>query len=201
LVSPHGSKAWPSAAERLSTSKSTGCCHYCFFAGSDWNTNQRGTFVGMAKERPTLTQIKAGCAAVLNFKCIHSLPNGGYIMAEGTKLPVKTKEKKSAAALRPWRPLENLRHEIDRLFEEFDGGIWRSPFGRSLSDMQRGLGWVTLPAVDLAETDKAYEIAAELPGMDEKNIEVKFADGVLTIKGEKEEAKEEKEEGLLSERT
>ena len=67
--------------------------------------------------------------------------------------------------------------------------------------MQRGLGWVTLPAVDLAETHKAYEIAAELPGMDEKNIEVKFADGVLTIKGEKEEGKEEKEEGLLSERT
>ncbi len=123
-------------------------------------------------------------------------------MAEGTKLPVKTKEKKSAAALRPWRPLENLRHEIDRLFEEFDGGIWRSPFGRSLSDMQRGLGWVTLPAVDLAETDKAYEIAAELPGRDEKNIEVKFADGVLTIKGEKEEAKEEKKKDYyLNERS
>ena len=40
-----------------------------------------------------------------------------------------------------------------------------------------------MPAVDVTETDKAYEIVAELPGMDEKNIEVKVADGVLTIKG------------------
>jgi HSP20 family protein len=43
------------------------------------------------------------------------------------------------------------------------------------------------------ESEKAYEIIAELPGMDEKNIEVKMADGVLTIKGEKREEKEEKQ--------
>ena len=42
------------------------------------------------------------------------------------------------------------------------------------------------------ETDKGYEITAELPGLDEKNIDVKFADGILTIKGEKQEDKEEK---------
>ena len=59
-----------------------------------------------------------------------------------------------------------------------------------------------MPAVDIAETDKAYEITAELPGMDEKNIEVKFADGVLTIKGEKKEEKEEKKKDYyLSERS
>ena len=50
-----------------------------------------------------------------------------------------------------------------------------------------------MPAVDVAETDKAYEITAELPGLDEKNIEVKLANGVLSIKGEKREDKEEKE--------
>ena len=44
----------------------------------------------------------------------------------------------------------------------------------------------------MAETDKAYEVTAELPGMDESNIEVKLADDVLTIKGEKKEEKEEK---------
>jgi two-component system, LuxR family, response regulator FixJ len=38
------------------------------------------------------------------------------------------------------------------------------------------------PAVDITESDKAYEITAELPGMDEKNIEVKLANGGLTIK-------------------
>ena len=40
--------------------------------------------------------------------------------------------------------------------------------------------------------EKAYEITADLPGMDDKNIEVKAVDGVLTIKGEKQEEKEEK---------
>ena len=49
-----------------------------------------------------------------------------------------------------------------------------------------------MPAVDVAETEKAYKIAAELPGLDEKNIEVKLANGVLSIKGEKREEKEEK---------
>ncbi|NIP87772.1 MAG: Hsp20 family protein, partial [Gammaproteobacteria bacterium] len=35
------------------------------------------------------------------------------------------------------------------------------------------------PAVDIAEQDNAYEVTAELPGMAEKDIDVKFADGVL----------------------
>ena len=66
----------------------------------------------------------------------------------------------------------------------------------------RGSTWAAVPAVDIAETDKAYEITAELPGMDEKNIEVKFADGVLTIRGEKKDEKEEKKKDYyLSERS
>ena len=122
-----------------------------------------------------------------------------------TKLPVKTEDKKTAA-LGPWRPFESLRREIDRVFEDFNGGMWRSPFGRSLFDVpplwQRESTWATAPAVDVAETEKAYEITAELPGMDEKNVEVKFADGVLTVKGEKQEEKEEKKKDYyLSERS
>ncbi len=50
---------------------------------------------------------------------------------------------------------------------------------------------MTTPHVDVAETDKAYEIAAG-PGMDEKNIQVNVANGVLSIKGEKQDEKEEK---------
>jgi HSP20 family protein len=58
-----------------------------------------------------------------------------------------------------------------------------------------------VPAVDIAEKEKEYEITAELPGMDEKNIDVKCADGMLTIKGEKTEEKEEKKKDYyLSER-
>jgi len=88
------------------------------------------------------------------------------------------------------------------LFEDFAGGAWRSPFGRSFSDRHAWRAMSTMPAVDVTETDKAFEIAAELPGMEEKNIEVSVSDGVLTIKGEKQEDKEEKKKDYyLSERT
>ena len=57
------------------------------------------------------------------------------------------------------------------------------------------------PAVDVAEKDKRYEVTAELPGLTDKDITVKYADGVLTISGEKKEEKEEKQKDYyLSER-
>jgi HSP20 family protein len=108
-------------------------------------------------------------------------------MAEPTKLPVKT-EKASAPAA--WTPFENLRREIDRLFDDFDGGFFR-PFRRPIFDVTPAK-WPTAPAVDFTDTDSAYELTAELPGIDEKNVEVKVANGVLTIKGEKQDEKEEK---------
>ena len=49
-----------------------------------------------------------------------------------------------------------------------------------------------MPAVDVTDSEKMYEITAELPGMDEKSIEVRVSDGNLTIKGEKEEETEQK---------
>lgn len=120
-----------------------------------------------------------------------------------TKLPIKTEGQEPGSG--EWRPLANLRHEIDRLFDDFGWGFARRPFGRTLFDVEpfwRGeLSFDKAPAVDIAEKEKEYEITAELPGMDEKNIDVKFADGVLTIKGEKTEEKEEKKKDYyLSER-
>jgi HSP20 family protein len=126
-------------------------------------------------------------------------------MAEAaTKFPVKTEEKKVGRPTE-WRPFESLRREVDRLFDDFGVGSWRSPFGRGLFDVEpfwRGeVSWGKAPAVDIAESDKAYEITAELPGMDESNIDVKFSDGTLTIKGEKKDEKEEKKKDYyLSER-
>jgi len=58
--------------------------------------------------------------------------------------------------------------------------------------LRREAVWEAAPAIDIAESEKTYEITAELPGMDEKNIEVKVTNGNLTIKGEKQEEKEEK---------
>jgi HSP20 family protein len=125
-------------------------------------------------------------------------------MAEPSKIPVKT-EKPSATPFHAWQPFENLRREIDRLFDDFNGGQWPRLARRPFFDMVPFGGasaWASTPVVDFAETEKGYEVTAELPGMNEKNIEVKFADGVLTIKGEKQEEKEEKKKDYyMSERS
>jgi HSP20 family protein len=100
--------------------------------------------------------------------------------------------------LRPQRPLEGLRQEINRLFDDSGIGTWRSPFGSSLFDIEpfrrAKSAFTGMPAVDVTETERAFKVAAELPGMDEKNIEVKVANGMLTIKGEKQEEKEEEKQ-------
>ena len=103
-----------------------------------------------------------------------------------------------------WRPFEGLRREVDRLFEDFQLGTWRSPFGRGAFDVQpfwRGDLWSRAPAVDIVDKENAYEISAELPGVDENSIDVKFSDGTLTIKGEKRDEREEKKKNFyLAER-
>jgi HSP20 family protein len=121
-----------------------------------------------------------------------------FAMAETvTKLPIKMGEKLSpSSTMQASSPFSTLRREIDRLFDDFGGGFWRSPFRSAFAlepFSQREMTWASSPAVDVAETEKTYEITAELPGMDEKNIEVKVSNGNLTITGEKQEEKEEKE--------
>src|SRR4030081_343157 len=123
---------------------------------------------------------------------------------ETTKFPGKAEEKENSRPAE-WRPLENLRRELDRLFNEFGVGSWRSPLTRGVFDVEpfwRGeVTWGKAPAVDIAEHETAYEITAELPGMDESNIDVNFSVGTLTIKGEKKDEREEKQKDYhLSER-
>jgi HSP20 family protein len=119
-------------------------------------------------------------------------------MPEATKLPVQTETKSAERTGAPagWPPFEILRREIDRLFDDFNGGFFGSSFRRPIFGTeplwQREVSWGAAPAVDISETDKAYQITAELPGMDEKNISVTLANGDLIIKGEKQEEKEEK---------
>ncbi len=129
-------------------------------------------------------------------------------MAEAaTKLPVKTEVKNPASATSGgWYTLDRLRQEVDRLFDNFPSAMTRPTFRSPLFDVAPM--WRTewsvgsFPAVDIVEKDNAYELSAELPGMDEKNIDVKYSDGMLTIKGEKEETKEEsKKDYHLSERS
>lgn len=120
-------------------------------------------------------------------------------MAEAaSKEPVKPEQKASEQEPVPqaWRPFESLRREVDRLFEDFDRTSWTSPFRRSILDIEpfwrREASASAAPAVDIIESDDGYEVTAELPGMDQKDIEVKLVNGSLMIKGEKQEEKEEK---------
>lgn len=103
---------------------------------------------------------------------------------------------KKTQAAKPQAP-EVRRHfhsEIDRLFDFFDD--FRFPTMRSFFDAEPR--WparfsLKVPAVDVVEDDKAYKITAELPGIDDKKVEVASDGDVLTIKGEKSQEKEEKD--------
>jgi HSP20 family protein len=114
-----------------------------------------------------------------------------------SNVPVKVTDKTPApsAGTQIWSPFENLRGDLNRLFDDFSRDLWRRPFSRSAFDMlpfARSQLAAASPAVDVVEKPDVFEITAELPGMDEKNIEVKLVNGSLTVKGEKEEKKEEK---------
>lgn len=123
-------------------------------------------------------------------------------MAEAaTKLPVTKSPTSTEAA--DWSPFESLRREVDRLFDDFRPFNWRFPsrmFGPEAPRVVRA-EWQMTPAMDLVDKDDSYEITAELPGIDEKNVEIKLSNHTLTIKGEKSEEKEEKQKDYyLSER-
>jgi HSP20 family protein len=89
-------------------------------------------------------------------------------------------------------PFTQLRSEVDRLFDSFPLRLPSFGFSRLAA----------APAIDMTETDKAYKVTAELPGMDPEHVDVTFDDGLLRIAGEKQEQREENERGYqLSERT
>ena len=77
------------------------------------------------------------------------------------------------------------RSPFDHLFDAFFGEDSRLP-------VLAGNAAFT-PRIDVKEEDASYEIAAELPGLEEKDIEISVSDGSLVLRGEKSDAKEEKE--------
>lgn len=81
-------------------------------------------------------------------------------------------------------PFMSLQREIDRLFEDFSRGF----------PTIAGNGAIALmPSMDVTETDKEIEITAELPGLEEKDVQINIADNILTIRGEKKAEKEQKD--------
>jgi HSP20 family protein len=96
-------------------------------------------------------------------------------------------------SLIPWRSnervLDQARNEMDDLFSRFFGAA---------TELQANGGDTSLwaPRVDISETDKAFVVKADLPGVEPKDVDVSVHDGILTLKGEKREQREEKQENF-----
>jgi len=104
--------------------------------------------------------------------------------------------KKSVPARRPdlW---QSFHDEMDRLFDRFSGGFGmptlRRFFDAAPSWTYESSFSFPAPAVDVTEDDKAFKVTAELPGLEEKDIDVTVSGDMLTIKGEKSYEKDEKD--------
>jgi len=119
-------------------------------------------------------------------------------MSKTTSVPVRqdTAPERRAPALMPWSRLGSLRDEIDRMFGSFEPGSWFDP-PFVLTAAKQAL----MPAMDLTENGSSYAITLELPGIDPAKVEVKLANGTLTVSGEKEEeTTDEGEDYHVSER-
>lgn len=119
------------------------------------------------------------------------------------KIPVKAEASAPVPAPTSWLPFESLRREVDRLFDDFGNG-WLKPLSRRPFNVAPSFGrqsdW-KVPAVDIVENDGAFEVTAEVPGLDAKGLEVTLRNGNLVIKGQKqEETNEEAKDYHLHER-
>jgi len=101
-------------------------------------------------------------------------------------VPWSRKEDRSLAE-RGSDPFNYLRHQVNRVFEDFWGEPWLARGG----EMVAGFA----PQVDVTETDKEIKVCAEIPGVDAKDVDVTVEDDMLTIKGEKKYEREENEKG------
>jgi HSP20 family protein len=106
-------------------------------------------------------------------------------------IPWKKKEpaqrEKERAIQTSDQPFLTFQQEMNRLFDDFFGRSALEPFGAFRQE------WDAFsPRVDVAETDSEIVVSAELPGLDDEDIEVNLARGLLTISGEKKQEKEKK---------
>ena len=92
-------------------------------------------------------------------------------------------------------PFFALHREMNRLFDDVFRGLDVTPFGNGRF-FDHAIAW---PSVEVSETDKEVKVTADLPGLEEKDIDVELANGVLAIRGEKKTESEDKDR-LFSER-
>lgn len=89
-----------------------------------------------------------------------------------------------------YRPMMDLRQRMDELFDSFGSG-WQLPSMATPFAAPPPTGAVAVQ-FDVVESDDAIEVSVELPGIDEKDVEVTLEGGLLTVKGEKKAESEKK---------
>ncbi|MHA1150420.1 MAG: Hsp20/alpha crystallin family protein [Promethearchaeota archaeon] len=122
------------------------------------------------------------------------------IKKEEKTTDVKEEDKKSRElSVRRENPF-SLFQQMDRLFDELNSSFWNDwmwPFSRRAYRplslvIQEDEPLFRTPLSNITETDDAYEISAEMPGLDKGDIEISIHDGTLEIKGEMQEERKEK---------
>jgi len=108
-------------------------------------------------------------------------------MALGNLVPWKRRQRDLDIRREYESPFQTLASEMNRLFDDFRGHFDIEPFGFS-----RGELGVFAPSVDVTEDDKEVRITSELPGIDEKDIDITLSKDSVTIKGEKKQETEDK---------
>ena len=104
---------------------------------------------------------------------------------------IKKQEGGRGAVSRYRDPFSEMRAEMDRLFDSFLG---RGFFGRpALFGGAEGAATIA-PDIDVRENDKEITLEVELPGIDEKNVEIIVRNGVLLLKGEKKSERDERKD-------
>jgi HSP20 family protein len=93
----------------------------------------------------------------------------------------------------PFRELDRLQSEVNRLFEGYNGTPERS--ANAASPMQSGRMWS--PAVDVAENQNEIVLRAEIPGMKQDEIDIELTGDTLTLRGERKFENEERAENFV----
>lgn len=88
-------------------------------------------------------------------------------------------------------PFAPFRREMDRLFDDF----FAPAEARSFAEGQPAAMATVWPSLDVHETDQAYTVTAEMPGIEQKDIELNLRDNVLMISGEKRSERKEEDGG------
>ncbi len=110
------------------------------------------------------------------------------------KLPAETGSSRRTnipvQASNVWEPLNRLRDEFDRMFDDTPGNAFGSRMLQKFYDNAD-------PAVEMRDKKDEYELVAEVPGMSSEDIDIKLSDGMLRLSGEKSESHEETGESFL----